>query len=396
MASVTRTVELGFDATRAVRRALRNVVVLDVVVPFVATRLGLLLVGFLARSIVVPYPGVPTDWLTPTDHQLVDVLMRWDAHWYLQIVRQGYDFNPYAQSSVAFFPLYPMLARGLAVVLGGAGTDLGRAIALLVVSNGALLGGLVVLHRFVRELYGRAIAARAVLLVLVFPTTLFLSSGYSESLFLAFSVVALHEAWHGRWWTAGLAGMAVALTRPFGILIVIPLAIELLMANRGRRLFTSDSLAVVLPVVGLAIYLAFLGVAFGDPLAFARSQTDWDRTFGLPWTTFERILAGPLTVHRGFRSAVDLAGGLFAVAVAIGGWRSLRASHAALLTAVVVAVLATGSLLSIWRFLGSLFPLFILLALAARHPLVDRSFRLLAPTVAGLAMAAFAQHYWVS
>jgi hypothetical protein len=389
-----------------VRRVLRHEVVVDVLVPFLASRLGLVLVGYLATNIVVPSPSVPAEWLRPTGHPIVDVLMHWDAHWYLEIVRNGYrvegaslpgsSFIGDAQSAIAFFPLYPMLGRGVAALLGLGGSDVGRAMALLLVSNAALLGGAIVLHRFLKELYSRAVAARAVLLLLVFPTTVFLSAGYPESLFLALSVVAFHEAWHGRWWTAGLAGAAVALARPFGIVIVLPLALELAMAYRGRDLLRPRSLSLALPFVGLGAWLTFLALTFGDPFAFARVQTGWDRDFGLPWTTFQRFFDEPLTVHRGLQSAVDLSGGILAVALAVVGWRWLRPSHAALLTLVVVSILATGSLLSIWRFLGSLFPIFILLALAARHPVVDRSFRLLVPTVAGLAMALFAQHYWVA
>jgi hypothetical protein len=393
VAAVAGTLELRAEP---LRRALRHELVLDVAVPFAVTRLALLVVGFLAAHIVVPFPGVPLDWRVPTDHPIVDLFIRWDAHWYLEIVREGYAFDPSDQSSVAFFPLYPLLARAVAAILGLAGSELGRAFALLIVSNAALVAGAIVLHRFVRELYGRAAAARAVLLVLVFPTTLFLSAGYAESLFLALSVASLHEAWHGRWWTAGLFGAGVALTRPFGVLIAIPLAIEWFMANRGRGFLRADAISVALPVAGLGAYAAFLGLAFGDPLAFVHVQTEWDRDLGVPWATFQAQLDGPLTVHAGLSSAVDLAGGLFAVVIAAVGWRYLRPSHAAFLTLVVVAILATGTLLSIWRFLGSLFPVFMLLAFAMRHPVIDRSIRLMAPTIAGLAMAVFAQHYWVS
>jgi len=395
VAAVAGTLELRARGD-AVRRALRHELVVDVAVPFAATRLVLLVVGFLAANIVVPFPGVPIDWRVPTDHPVVDLFIRWDAHWYLEIVREGYAFDPSDQSSVAFFPLYPMLARAVAALFGLAGSELGRAIALLIVSNVALVAGAIVLHRFVRELYGRAAAARVVLLVLVFPTTIFLSAGYAEALFLALSVAALHEAWHGRAWTAGLIGAGVALTRPFGFLIAVPLAIEWFMANRERGLIRLDVVAAALPIAGLGAYVAFLGVAFGDPLAFVHVQNEWDRDLGVPWATFQAQLDGPLTVHSGLSSAVDLAGGLFAVAIAVVGWRFLRPSHAAFLTLVVVAILATGTLLSIWRFLGSLFPMFLLIALAMRHPVIDRSIRLMAPTMAGLAMALFAQHYWVS
>lgn len=153
MAAVAPSLELSFEP---VRRALRHELVVDVLVPFLASRLGLILVGYLVTNIVVPSPSVPGEWLRPTGHPIVDVLMRWDAHWYLEIVRNGYrvegaslpgsSFIADAQSAVAFFPLYPMLGRGVAAVLGLGGSELGRALALLLVSNTALLAGCAVLH----------------------------------------------------------------------------------------------------------------------------------------------------------------------------------------------------------------------------------------------------------
>ncbi|MGI8777095.1 MAG: mannosyltransferase family protein [Acidimicrobiales bacterium] len=46
--------------------------------------------------------------------------VHWDSEWYLQIANHGYSYKPGRQSSVAFFPLYPLaglswLERGGAV-----------------------------------------------------------------------------------------------------------------------------------------------------------------------------------------------------------------------------------------------------------------------------------------
>ncbi len=44
--------------------------------------------------------------------------MRWDANWYLSIARDGYFYVPGSQSSVAFFPAYPLVLRAVGVVVG--------------------------------------------------------------------------------------------------------------------------------------------------------------------------------------------------------------------------------------------------------------------------------------
>jgi len=40
----------------------------------------------------------------------------WDSAWYLSIAQRGYWFDPSGPSSVAFFPLFPLLVRGMAVL----------------------------------------------------------------------------------------------------------------------------------------------------------------------------------------------------------------------------------------------------------------------------------------
>ena len=43
-------------------------------------------------------------------------LLQWDSEWYFKIVTDGYQYNgdPTVQQNIVFYPLYPMLARGLA------------------------------------------------------------------------------------------------------------------------------------------------------------------------------------------------------------------------------------------------------------------------------------------
>ena len=65
-------------------------------------------------------------------------LLQWDSEWYFKIATEGYRYNgdPTIQQNVVFYPLYPMLARGLAAISGLTPAD-----ALLLVSNVAALLG---------------------------------------------------------------------------------------------------------------------------------------------------------------------------------------------------------------------------------------------------------------
>jgi hypothetical protein len=70
----------------------------------------------------------------------VDALTGWDGQWYVKIATEGYQYDPRHQSSVAFFPAYPVL-----VAMVHEATSLPVHIAGLVVSHGFLIGALVLM-----------------------------------------------------------------------------------------------------------------------------------------------------------------------------------------------------------------------------------------------------------
>src|SRR5262245_41772623 len=48
----------------------------------------------------------------------LDGWVRWDSMWYRDIALRGYFFTPGEESSVAFFPVYPLLIRALTQIMG--------------------------------------------------------------------------------------------------------------------------------------------------------------------------------------------------------------------------------------------------------------------------------------
>ena len=83
-------------------------------------------------------------------------------------------------------------------------------------------------------------------------------------------------------------------------------------------------------------------------------------------------------------------------AIALASWWLVRPSYAAFLSALLVAALSTGALLSIGRFAVGWFPVFMVLAIAGRRPIVDRGLLVAGAGLATLFMVMFAQWYWVS
>lgn len=379
------------------RAALAAWPVRDVLLPFALTRGLLTLVGVLAMALFPfgPFPGAWNGWERPW----LDTWARWDGRWYLSVVRDGYSYVPGEQSNVAFSPLYPLLMRVVGVPFGG--TDTGWLVAGLVVSNAAFLVALLGLVALARLDFDEPTARRTALYLAVFPTSLFLSAVYADSLYLALAVWAFYAARRRTWWLAGALAALATLARPHGVLIGVPLLVEYLAQRRFHlQAVRPTVLALALIPLALAAWIAYLWQLTGDPLAFVSAQAGWGRGFTPPWETVARFFAEPLVPHGTLagwdHSLLDLAFvGLF-VAVAVASWRLLRRGYAVYATLVVLAMLSSGSLAAAPRYGLAIFPTFLLLALAGRQPWFHQAYLVGASMFAALFMALFSVGYWVA
>src|SRR3954465_14638376 len=140
--------------------AARAAALRDAAVALVASRLLVWGAAVVAAAVARPDGGTSarafdrpelTHPFAPPLDALFAPLARWDAVWYLGVAHSGYD-----GASTAFFPLYPLLVRGLAPN-GDAGALL---FAAYFVSLLALAGALVLLRRLGELELGAAAARR--------------------------------------------------------------------------------------------------------------------------------------------------------------------------------------------------------------------------------------------
>ena len=352
-----------------------------VLVPFVITRVLVAAIA-LAAAAFVPLSAVCHDACHASTNPLLDAASRWDADPYLAIARDGYTTG--APSHVAYFPLYPFLMRIAGGVLGG--SDDAYLAAGVVISNLALFVALVYLARSVLIDRDVPTATRAAVYLLVFPTTVFLSVVYAESLFLALAIAATYHARRREWLlAAALAGLA-ALTRPFGAVVALPLAMEAL-----RRPIAVRGLAASLGAP--AAFFAWLGVLWlitGDPRALLTAQAQWGTRPGLSIQVFTELFDPSVYSFPYFVIAFTL----FIAALVVISWRVLRPSLAAYGTAVFLVAISTGSLTSAPRYYLAIFPAFMALA-AIAPPWLGRTYVIVSAGLAALLTAMFAQWYWI-
>lgn len=367
-------------------------------VPFLATRLPLLLAGVLSVAMLPVSRYVPDYWQIKGLDRAFDAFSRWDAWHYSRIAEAGYPTGDLSRA--AFFPLFPTLVRVLAEVVGR--TDRVGLLAMgVVVANVCLLLATMALIALARLDLDEADAARTAWYLLAFPVSLFLSAGYSESLFLVTTLGAVLACRNGHWLAAGTLGGLAALCRPVGVLIVLPLAVEAFLGWRAGRLGSFRAawrpvLGVVLPCLALLGWMGYLWMQLGDPLAFLRAQDGWGRQLGAPWDTLVWFFDGKMALATGDHSLTDLAFMLVGVVGLILAWRWLRLSYVVYFGALLLVPLMTGSLVSMPRFVLVMFPLYLVLAILARRPSVHETLLVVGMGLGGAYMALYAQWYWVA
>ena len=351
-----------------------------------------------------PFGGVADDVFSP--------LARWDATWYLEIARDGYEGG----LDAAFFPLYPLLVRALVLPFPSEGALLVSAYA---VSLACFLGALWVLHRLVELELGRPVATASVWLLALFPAAVYFGAPYSESLFLLASVGAFYAARTGRWAWAGALAAAASATRSAGLVLLVPLVMLWLESNprAGRNLAWLG-----LAPIGLAAYALYLGLDHGDALAFLEVQEAWHRDFAGP---FVGVWDGAVAAWDGVRQVVsgssetvyfERAGGdpqavarinlmlfaflVFAAVAVVGTFRRLPRAYGAYALAALALPLSfpvdPQPLMSLPRFLAVLFPLFIWLAVVTEGR--GRTVPVAAVSAVGLALftSRFASWEWIA
>jgi mannosyltransferase PIG-V len=264
---------------------------LDALVAVVTVHLVLKATTFLS-AVIFPAARARPFPLPFASAKLAETFAAWDSGWYFDIAQRGYYWSDSGQSSLAFFPLYPLLMRALAWPFGG--SDRALWTAGIVLSCACLLLGLTVLHRLSETTLGdREAARRTVLYVAVFPFAYFFTQVYTESLFLLTSVSAVTAAVASRWGWAGILGALAALTRPNGVLVALPLLLLALVGRPRPAELARRAAAVALVPLGLAGFCAFAWRLSGDPLAWLHAQARWGYTVGnRPWVELTHMLDG--------------------------------------------------------------------------------------------------------
>ena len=311
-------------------------------------------------------------------------LANWDGGHYLGIAEFGYR----EKYQYAFFPLYPLLIKALNNL-----TQNYLAASLLISIISSFLA-IHLLFSLIRLDFDKKIARNAVLILLMFPTSFYFLTAYSEGLFLMLVLATFLFLRKGNLLLAVITAALASTTRVVGVALVLALIIEV-WTKQG---INKSNWYVLLAPVGLIIYCWYLFNQTGDPFYFTVAQSHWQRILTPPllsfWETL-RSLVTPNFITQNFNAFLDLIFAIFGLGLVARAFRFLLLSYSVYGLISVLLPLFTPSLSSMPRFLLPIFPIFILIALIKKQ-YVFFAYQIISLMLLSAFAILFINGYWVS
>jgi len=365
---------------------------------------------FWAIAVLLRYPINVEDWSSPTfslylrtfthpdifipqiQEWLIWPWYRWDAEWYLRIAIDGYQKG----GSTTFAPMYPLLIKLLGEVFGR-----NFIFAALVISNTSLLISCLLLFEEASIFFDSNTATRSVIYFLAFPTAFFLSGAYSESLFIMFVLLSWKFTRKNQWQWAWITVILSTMTRFQGIGVLLPF-LYLWWRSPKPRSYWGLALptALMVPIIWggylhYQLHLEFPWEALGDR---------WSQQASWPWIGILGNVQAILGVRAYETSLItvvlDLGITLTGIGLLIVMSKRLPVEYTLLSLALILPPLmkisSNGLLVSMSRYVISIWPIFFILAELGRKKLTHRLYIYSALSLQILISALFFLWYWIA
>jgi len=317
---------------------------------------------------------------------LPDAIQYWrhgDASHYLYLAENWYSTDMASSDALrlVFFPLYPLLVRGLGFIIGDYFVS-GLIISVLSFSLAAYL-----LFRLASLDMSAGGAFRVLKYLCILPAAIWFNSPMTESLFLLLSVGCFYAMRKKRYLIACLIAMLASASRVVGVVLMVPLIFEMVIdlvtaKKSGERIalktleFVGELLIVPL---GFVSYLVLNQVISGSPLTFLTIQSEhWGQhiSFFINTVRYQcdyllRYLADNDIEHAvglWIPNIIAIFGSLGIMAISA---KRLRPSYVAYFIAYFILSTGTSWLLSAPRYLVVCFPIALALADQSRKKAVD-------------------------
>lgn len=307
----------------------------------------------------------------PVSLPFLSAWANFDGIYYLSIAGGGYT-----KDMAGFFPLYPTAIYIASLVFGIQTTyGVGQFFTALFLSNVFFCSSLIVLYLLLRLDYSRRISFLSIFFLLIFPTSFFFVSIYTESMFLFLTVLSFYFARKKNWLLAGISGALLSATRVVGIAMFPALLYELYMQEKTLK--TRKVAPLLFVPIGIISYGIYNLIQWGSFFHFLQAHG----TLGNSRST-EAIVLFPQTVVRyikilftvsplqyeWFVALLEFGFFFWAVGLFFVAWKKKIYTPYLVFSVICFLIpVSSGTFSGLPRYLCTIFPLFIALALLKNH-----------------------------
>jgi len=316
---------------------------------------------------------------------------RWDAGHYLYLAQHWYTSIGDEANFIVFYPLYPLILKPIIFLTQDA------AISGIILSTMLFITGAYFFYELLKLDYSERVARASVILLAIFPTSYFFNSPYTESLFLLVFSLSFYLARKGEWVFVGIITALGCLTRPFGLLILPSILFEWFITK--DRKWKSLPIIVLPSILAMIGYLYINKTIYGDFFMFQKILADhWQKHLMSPILsikdTWNIALSGGLnsyTIMIGWAEAITITIAWILIPFV---FKYLRKSWAIYYTLSIILFSSTSFILSTPRYMLSIPPFFVLLALAEKNYLFKITWRFTSVAILFCLAILFARGQW--
>ena len=308
-----------------------------------------------------PYHGIAAH-----SFPAIAIWQRFDANWYLVIAQNGYGHVP---GDVHFPPLYPILIDLTSIIVRD------NVLSALLIAQLALYYLVKLLYDLFTEWGNERIAKKSLFLLLIFPTSFFLFSAYTEAIFMISAVLCLKAIQSLKWPWAGFLMFCAILIRLQGVVLLLPFVWKLFQTRSQITRFIDLFFGGLGPVIAIGLYL-LIRLRTGDPSVIPFTETNLHARIVPPWQNLIYSVQYTVNGLAGYIDILNLIAFILFSVLLVANWNKFPIEYGLFSLASIVLLtmrlVETQPLNSMIRYLLTLFPVFYLFGMLAENKWVNR------------------------
>lgn len=354
-----------------------------------------ILIALVSEIIILFFFGRLSAYLFPQSRAAIlniwELWNVWDAPHYISVASSGYQKIGDELNFIIYLPFFPLLIAVFKFIFQTSFLISGYLVSFV---SSVLLA--IMLYKLVLLDYSKKTAVLAVLMLFIFPTSFFLHIPYTEAVFMLVSVAAFYFARKRRYFLSFLFVSLAASTKIAGLALIPAIFAEIFFSDRQNFNQRNIIIGLLISLSGFLSYLFLNYFLWGDFFYFTIIQKQhWFETFApfgqglmsafksLSWRTgLEKIMLG----------YGQIAAFFLALVLSLYVLIKVRTSYG--IFAIIVLWISYS--MSFWvcmtRYILSIFPMFIGLALLSKNMLFKYSWILLSTILLVILSLIFLQY----